>query len=188
MGSSPVSYLKTVAILAIAYLAVFLEASSGFLRHWLGAQIDVLPALMVYCGLSTGLVTLALTATLAGLWFDALSANPLGISILPQFLVGFVVFKLRDLILREEAYARFALGMAGGAAAPFLTLLLLWTGGYSPLVGWGSMWQWIVLTVGAGALTPVCFWFFDRLNTALAYSRTSESTFRPDREIKRGRN
>ena len=28
---------------------------------------------------------------------------------------------------------------------------------------------------------------FDWVNVALAYSRTAETTFRPDREIKRGR-
>jgi hypothetical protein len=36
-------------------------------------------------------------------------------------------------------------------------------------------------------LTPICFACFDWINAALAYSRTAESSFRPDREIKRGR-
>ena len=50
---------------------------------WLGAQIDLLPALMVYAALNAGLPTVALLAVFGGLWFDTLSANPLGISILP---------------------------------------------------------------------------------------------------------
>jgi len=174
-------------MLAVAYLAVFLESYLGVVRHWIGAQVDVLPVPMVYCGLSTGLITLALTAVVGGLWFDSLSSNRLGISILPQFVVGFSIYKARDLILREQPYARLAFGLIGSAAAPVLTLLLLWGGGYQPLVGWGSLWQWIVLTLGGGVLTPVCFWFFERLNAALNYSSRVDSTFRPDREIKRGR-
>ena len=181
------NYLGTIAILVVAYLAIFLEAYVSGIRDWLGAQVDCLPAVMVYCGLSAGLITITLTAVLAGLWFDSLSANPLGISILPQFLVGLAAYQTRDLLLREQPYARFLLGAIAGAAAPVLTILLLWGGGYKPLVGWGSIWQWIVLTFGSGALTPFFFWLFQRLNAALAYSRPSETTFRPDREIKRGR-
>ena len=88
MGSAPVNYLNTCAILLVAYLAVFLQASVTVVRNWIGVQIDLLPVLMVYCGLSTGLATLTLTAVLGGLWFDSLSANPLGVTILPLFLVG----------------------------------------------------------------------------------------------------
>lgn len=187
MGGLPVNYLNTVAVLLFAYLAVFVEASPGGLRNWLHTQIDLLPALMVYCGLSTGLITVGLTAVLGGLWFDTFSSNPLGISILPHFLVGFSVYKTRDLILRDQPYARLLLGFAASAAAPFLTVLLLLGGGYRPLIGWGSLWQWLVMALIGGLLTPVCCWFFERVNAALAYSRHSETSFRPDREIKRGR-
>jgi hypothetical protein len=182
-----VNHLNTAAILLVAYVAVFLEAYVGFLRNWIGTQVDVIPVLMVYCGLSTGLATLTATAVLGGLWFDSLSANPLGISVLPQFAVGFAIYRGRELILREQPYARFVLGVGASMAVPFLTLVLLWGGGYRPLVGWGSLIQWLVLGLAGGLLAPICFWFFDRLNKALAYSRPSETTFRPDREIKRGR-
>jgi hypothetical protein len=188
MGGPAVNSLTTVAVLAVAYLGIFLESYSHWLRTWLGAQIDIMPALMVYCGLSTGLFTMTATAVLAGLWFDSFSANPLGISILPQFLVAFITYQARDVILREQPYARFILGMAASAAAPLLTVLFLLGGGFRPLLGWGSLWQWLVVSVGGGILTPVFFWFFDRVNSALLYRRTAESTFRPDREIKRGRN
>ena len=35
----------TVFILAVAFVGVFLQASSDLPRHWLGAQIDLLPAI-----------------------------------------------------------------------------------------------------------------------------------------------
>src|ERR1700690_1508002 len=89
---------RTILILAAAFLAVFGEATFPVLRHWLGAQVDLLPVLMVYAALTADIATVSLLAVLGGLWFDALLANPLGISILPLFAVGFVIYLRRDLI------------------------------------------------------------------------------------------
>lgn len=187
MGRSPLTWLNTAAILIVAYLAVFLQARVTLVRNWIGVQPDLLPALMVYCGLSVGLPTIALTAVAGGLWFDSLSSNPLGATVLPLLVVGVVVYKLRDLLLRDQPYARLLLGGAAGAAVPLMTVLLILADGYKPLIGWGSLWQWVVLALGGAALTPLCFWIFERITAALAYTRTTETTFRPDREIKRGR-
>ena len=43
---------------------------------------------------------------LGGLWFDSLSANPLGVSVLPLFLVGLAIHLNRELILRDQAFAQ----------------------------------------------------------------------------------
>jgi hypothetical protein len=56
-----------------------------------------------------------------------------------------------------------------------------------PLLGWFSIWQWLVMAVGGALATPVWFWIFDRLLFALSYRPVNETSFRPDREIKRGR-
>ena len=64
------NWLNTIALLLVAFLAVFLESYVRFLRNLLGAQIDLLPALMVYASLTTGISTVALLATLGGFWFD----------------------------------------------------------------------------------------------------------------------
>ena len=47
-----------------------------------------------------------------GLWFDSLSANPLGITILPLLAIGFVIQLRRDLILRDQSFAQFVIGVA----------------------------------------------------------------------------
>ncbi len=39
--------VHSILILAVAFVAVFVEATWNLPRHLLGAQIDVLPALMV---------------------------------------------------------------------------------------------------------------------------------------------
>ena len=179
--------LQTILILAVAFLAVFGEATFPVLRHWLGAQVDLLPVLMVYAALNTDLATVSLLAVLGGLWFDALSANPLGISILPLYAVGFLICARRDLILRELSFAQLVLGTVASAAVPALSILLLLSGGKQPLIGWGSIWQWIVMVAGGAAATPLVFALFNWCNHALGYQPRTETSFRPDREIRRGR-
>jgi rod shape-determining protein MreD len=180
--------LNSILILLAAFLAVFWEAAFNGIRHLLGAQIDLLPALIVYASLSANLVTLAFTAVLGGLFFDALSANPLGITVLPLIIVGLLIYSQRELILREQVFAQFVLGLAASAIVPALSVLLLLTKGQSPLLGWGSLWQWIVMSVGGGVATPILFQLFDLFDRTLNYRRTTETSFRPDREIRRGRN
>ena len=119
--------LQTILILAVAFLAVFGEATLAGLRQWLSAQVDLLPALMVYAALNADVVTVSLLAVFGGLWFDALSANPPGVSILPLFAVGFVIWLQRELILRELPFAQLVLGAIASAIAPALSVLVLLT-------------------------------------------------------------
>jgi rod shape-determining protein MreD len=177
----------TILILVAAFLAVFAEAAIDGPRHWLGAQVDLLPALMVYAALRTNLATITLLAVFGGLCFDALSANPAGVTMLPLFLAGLALHIRRELILRDQPFAQFVLGAAAGAAVPALTLLLLLTGGFSPLVGWGSLWQIIVMSLGCGMMTPLVFSAFDLCQRALSYRPVTQTSFRPDRDIRRGR-
>ena len=179
---------QTILILSGAFLAVFGEAMFALPRHLFGAQIDLLPALMVYAALNAGLPTLALLAVLGGLWFDTFSANPLGITILSLFAIGFLIYQRRDLILRDAPFAQFVLGAAASAAAPALTLLMLLSGSKEPLIGWGTIWQWLVMTAGGGLAAPVIFSLMHCCNRALGYQERTETSFRADREIQRGRN
>ncbi len=181
------NYLSFIALIAVTYLTVFLTAWQSGTRNWLGVQLDFLPALMVYCGLSVDWGTLSVIAVLGGLWFDSLSANPLGISILPLFLIGFVIERNRGLILRDQTYAQFCLGAAASVSAPILTLLMLLSMGNKPLFGWGSIWQWVIMGALGGASAPFYFRLFARIETAFNFQRHPEPSFRPDREVKRGR-
>jgi hypothetical protein len=171
-------------ILGFAFLAVFGEATIAAPRSLLGAQIDLLPALMVYAALNADIVTLSLLAVLGGMWFDSLSANPLGVSVLPLMTAGFPIYLRRDLILRGLPFAQFVLGAAASALVPALTLLLLLNSGKLPLIGWGSLWQWIVMIAGGAVATPFIFSLGEWCGTALGYRRHAEMGFRPDREIR----
>jgi cell shape-determining protein MreD len=179
--------LRTILILAAAFLAVFVEAVFPLFRNLLGAQIDLLPALMIYAALNTNAAGVSLLAVCGGLWFDSLSANPPGISILALFAVGFPIYLRRDLILRELPFAQLVLGAIASALVPALTVLLLLTGGQQPLLGWGSIWQWLVMTGGGAIATPVVFSLLTSCNHALGYQPRTETSFRSDREILRGK-
>ncbi|MEI6195152.1 MAG: rod shape-determining protein MreD [Verrucomicrobiota bacterium] len=179
--------LNSFLVLAFAFLAVFGQAVFPGVRHLLGAQVDLLPVLMVYAALNTNVATVALLAVLGGLCFDALSANPLGVTILPLFIVGFAILSQRELILHKLSFAQIVLGAVACAVVPALTVLLLLTAGAQPLLGWGSLWQWLVMTAGGAVATPVLFALFAWCNHALGYQPRTETSFRPDREIHRGR-
>jgi cell shape-determining protein MreD len=179
--------VNSIFILVLAFLAVFMEASFGGFRRVLSVQVDVLPGLMIYAALSSGMITVSLLATLGGLWFDSLSANRLGVSIVPLFLIGVVVQQFRHLILRDQTYAQLVLGFTASGFAPLLTLVILFSCGAEPMVGWGFVWQWFVMTLLGGLLVPLYFRLFDKVYATLGYERIVESSFRQDREIARGR-
>ena len=181
------SALQTILILLAAFLAVFWAAAFPGTSHWLKAQIDLLPALMVYASLRAGPALIVVLAVWGGLCFDSLSANPFGVSLFPLLVVGFAIYLRRDLILRDQPYAQFVMGLAASALTPLLTVLVLLTGGQSPLLGWGSLWQWLVMSLGGAVAAPIFFFVFDWCDRTFGYRRATESSFRPDREIRRGR-
>jgi cell shape-determining protein MreD len=128
-------HLQTIALLVVAFLAVWTEATFGWPRRWLGTQIDLLPVLVIYAALFAGVPALALVSVLGGMWFDSLSENPLGVSVLPLFAVGLVASHFRELILREQSHAQLLLGLAAGALVPLGTLLIIMAVGVTPLIG-----------------------------------------------------
>jgi len=180
------NWQRTVLTLIVTFLAVFCQAAINAPRQWLGAQVNVLPPLVVYCAVNTEVATLTLVAVCGGLWSDTLSANPLGISVLPLFWLGLALHRWRDVLLRELAYAQCVLGLAASLLVPLGTLLLLVTAGESPLVGWGSLWQLGVMGIGGAALTPLFFRLLERLVRWFTHPPAVWLSFRSDREIKRG--
>lgn len=184
------SRVNLIVILMVAFLCVYAQAAFQGLRNVLNTQIDLLPALMVYVALSADIIAVAILAVVGGVLFDTLSANPLGISILPLFFIGLSLQIRHDLILRDMTYAQFVVGCCVCAAMPLLTLTGMWILGERPIISLGSLWQWFVMTLGGGLATPLFFRLFDRLENALTYSSGpayNESMARQDREIKRGR-
>lgn len=187
MGAFSMNWLPTVFLIVSTLLAVFWESAFPLVRDVTGAQIHLLPGLMVFAALNTGITNTAIVALLGGLGFDSLSANPLGVSVLPLFLIGFLIQTQRDLILRTHTFAQSVLGAAASAAWPVMTVLLLMTSGKQPLIGWSSLWQLAVVTAGGAIVTPLIFELYAWVERTFGYDRVTESSFRLDREIRRGR-
>ncbi len=179
--------VMSVCLIAAAYLLVFLEALGFPFRHWLGTQIDFLPGLMVYAGLKGGLVNSISIALIGGILFDSVSANPLAISVLPLLVVGGIAHWNREVVLQDQLFAQFVLGTISSAAAPLMTVVSLYGIGASPLLGWGSLWQWLLLALGGGLATPLIFQTLIRFEKAFSHPPLLETSYRADREIKRGR-
>jgi rod shape-determining protein MreD len=178
---------RLLSILFVAYLVVFAQSHFGFVRHVIGAQVDALPSLLVFTGLTSSLPAVVVAAVASGLWLDCLSANPLGLSILPLALAGMVAHGFRSILLRDDFGTRYLLGLTASAAAPLVTLGLLFVAGEEPLYrGWFA-WRWLAgAAIGAGFM-PVFFIVFARLDQALNYVPEPSTGFRADREIDRGR-
>ncbi|HEY1172927.1 MAG TPA: hypothetical protein VGH19_16280 [Verrucomicrobiae bacterium] len=179
--------LTLTVIMAATFGIVFAQSTVDFIRVWLGAQIDLLPALIVYAALTGNPLLTSLIAVFGGLWLDSLSLNPLGITIGPLMIAGMVLMHFRELVLREQLSAQIIIGMVAGAAVPLLVVLLSITLGKQPLLGWGSLWQWLVMSVGCGLATPLIFRVFDLVDHWLSYQPLPETTFNHNREMKRGR-
>ena len=178
---------RPILILIAALLAVFVETQFNLPERLLAVRIHLLPAVVVYAALRSGLGMLTLVATVGGLWLDSLSANPLGISAIPLILAGVLMRHFESLLLRDLPYAQFMLGAGAAAMLFFLSLGILLSIHQEPVIGWATFWQGAVSSVATGALTPLCFLALDRVDRALTYQPAPESSFRQDREIKRGR-
>ena len=187
MGRTSMNLWVALCLAVGVYGMIFLQASSESVRQWLGAQVDFIPGLMVYLALGHAPRVIILTAVVAGALHDSLTAGPMGISILPLALVGSAVHLNKTLILREQRYAQIILGMTASAAVPAFSVILLHLAGEHPLLGWGSLWQWAVMTAVGGFATPLWFFLFGRIERALSHPAIPEATLREDRQIERGR-
>lgn len=181
------NWFNNIALTVTTYLLVWLQSTFNEFRSLTGVQIDLLPSLVVYAALRSNLSGLTIVAVLGGLLYDSVSANPLGVTMLPLFAVGTAIQHAREFILRDQGYAQMVLGLAASAGVPLIALLILVNIDAQPLVGWFSLWQWVVNSVVGALFTPVWFKIFDLIGLVLNYRPLGQSSFRPDREIKRGR-
>ena len=125
---------------------------------------------------------------LGGLWFDSLSANPLGVTILPLFVVGFPIYLRRELILRELLFAQFVLGAVASAARAAADAAAAVDTPANAAARLGFALAMACDDAGGGAADAGFFPLFDWLQPRAGYQPRTETSFRPDREIRRGRN
>ena len=181
------SRLEIISILLTAWLAVGFEISFDGFRHWFGAQVSLLPALMVHAALSSSLSSVALLAIVGGLAHDSFSANPLGVTTLALAFTGTLLHLKRDLVLRDQIYAQVLMGFLASSLVPACVVLALMnTHNPVPLTG-RLLGQWLVMAIGGAVATPLVFRLFAQLNRWFTYQPLPESHYRATRQIKRTR-
>ena len=183
----PTNWVTLLVFLITGYAVIFAQARVDAVRDLAGVQPDLLPGMMVYAAMAFPLETVMICATVFGLLFDSFSMNALGTSVVSLAAVGFLASRYRDLLLSEHFTTHWVLGLLASALAPVISYVVLRLQDARPLVGWGSAWHWGIMTAGGGAVTPLWFKVFNRLDDALRYKEIPESTFRPDRQIARGK-
>ncbi|HTI68476.1 MAG TPA: hypothetical protein VMF06_00810 [Candidatus Limnocylindria bacterium] len=208
------NWLPSLLLFVVTWVTLFAQTQFPVIRDHFGFPINLLPALVVYAALSLDMWVSCLFGVLAALLRDSLSESRFGVSVAPIFLAGFILQLRRHLILRDQRFAQFWLGAGAGWFITLATLgisslgnrepvtdffLPAAPGGSAPLFEttayglkeplWSvlSLWQLVVAGVMNGLACPVCFKLFDWLRGFFEYRPMEMSSFRPDREIKRGR-
>lgn len=179
--------LETIAILLAAWLAVAFEVSFNGFRNWFGAQVSLLPALMVYVALSSSLPSVALLAIVGGLAQDSFSANPLGVTTVALALTGVLLHYKRDLVLRDQVYAQVMMGFLASALVPACVVLALMNTHNPVPLTWRLLVQWLVMAGGGAVAAPLVFRLFALMGRLFTYQALPESHYRETRQIKRTR-
>ena len=180
-----------IVVLCIIFIGIFLATVINTPREWLGAQFEITPLIVAYVALRGSAGEAAFAAAFGGLFLDSLSMNPLGISILPLFLIAVVLQSSKEIMVVNSTYTQFIVGLCAGAASPVLTMfMMLLVDGPEPMLGWVTLWHLTRLSLPCGLLSPILFKTMDRLDGMLtypSYPQISESMVSGNRQIKRGK-
>ncbi|MGC8742470.1 MAG: rod shape-determining protein MreD [Verrucomicrobiia bacterium] len=182
------NYSHTIFLVIIGYLAIALEATLfATIRGFTGINLDPLPAIIACSGLLSPIETIILVSLILGFMFDSISANPLGITAISLAIPGLLIHLGQGILVKKEWQTQFLSGVFAGALQPFISLFLLITMRYKPIFSVDSVFLISISAVICGFITPGVFKFLNWMDTTFNYSRVKTSSFRQDREIKRGR-
>lgn len=182
------NFSHTIFLVMIGYLIIALNATLfGKLRAISGLDIQLLPAIVACSGLISSIETILLVSFIIGLMFDSISANPLGVTSISLAIPGVLIYSAQNLFVKNQWQTQFLSGVFAGLLQPLVVLFLLLTFGYEPVFSADSI---LILGLSAligGFFTPWIFKFVNWMDKNFNYSQVKTSSFRPDREIKRGR-
>lgn len=181
------NWMSPAMVLLAGWLAVFAQTQMVWARVVLGAPVSVVPALLVYGSFTHGLGLVTALSAVVGLGADALSGSRVGLGMVMPFAAGFLLNTRRHLLLRDQRYAQFWLGLGAGVALPLGHALALHAAHAEPALGWHSIRSLLALGLLNGVACPACFLLFDRLRGALEYPVEPTSFQAGAREMKRGR-
>lgn len=161
-------------LMIAAIVAVFISTQFYMFRSLVGVPVNLLPGLIVYTALRSHITGLFIISAFTGLLTDSLSASPLGTSILPLMMTGFLVQLKKDWLLSSQVFAQFILGLLAGALIPLLDVTLVFMmlpeSMNPPVLSGSFLWQWLALISTSGLMTPVVFKVLDAIRISLTSS------------------
>ena len=175
------------SMILIAIGVVYLEARWTVIEGGWRGQIDLLPVFAAYAALHGRIGVMAGVAVLGGCWFDLLSANPLGISMMSLFLTAYMLHGMHEVLLKGQMAAQFFVCVLAGALNPVIAGVILWVMGTGPMLGWGVIWQVLINAVCCGLAGPVLFLILNQLDQSLSYAPVAKPWNRPVVEVKRSK-
>src|SRR5687768_2291282 len=135
-------WVSVLVFLLTGYVLIFAQARVSALRDAIGTQPDFIPGLMVYAGLAFRVEVILLCATVLGILFDSLSANPLGTTVMTLTAVGLIGGRFREFLLSDQFTTHWVLGLMASGIAPVFAAAVCKLAGGDPLLGWSSAWHW----------------------------------------------
>ncbi|MBG87120.1 MAG: rod shape-determining protein MreD [Verrucomicrobiales bacterium] len=167
---------QIITLVIAIYFAVFLEVRADFTREWFGAPLSLLPALVVYAAIQYPVWGITLVAVCGGLWIDAFSATPLGVSVASMFALGFLLNRKKEILTHDHPIVRILLGLAVGTLYPLANYFLvsMISGGTSfNLTQIGSAAFCAIITA---IVTPFAFRIFARLHRTFTFRSMRETS------------
>jgi rod shape-determining protein MreD len=155
--------LNRTLLIVVAVLLVVIQSTAANIISIQGAKLELLPALIVYCSMSSNIRTALLVAVCGGLFQDVLSAGRLGLSALPLCGIAVVFSNFRPLLFREFFVIQSLLGaMAAFFTSVWMVLCQLVAAGHNTVSAHTiATVFWVVL--GSAVVTPLLFRVLDGL-------------------------
>lgn len=158
---------KTFLFLAVV-LAMALQCTLAAVVNISGAKLELVPAMVVFAALFANWRRALFVAVAGGLLFDALSYQPLGLSVAPLAVATVAINHFQRVLYRRNILLQIALGGATSFAVSVWTWMLLrFTATPLPLQ-LDILEKIVLIALLAAAGTPLLLWL---LNIAARLTR-----------------
>ncbi len=152
---------KTFLFVAVV-LAMALQCALAAVVNLAGVKLDLMPAMVVFGALFASWNRALFVAVACGLLLDALSFQPLGMSVAPLAVGAAAINHFQRVLYRDNILLRAALGGAISLAASLWTWLLLqFSTTPLPLQFWIAA-KMALIALLAALGTPPLLWLLNR--------------------------
>jgi len=159
--------MAIVILIFTSALIVWFQAVGSPLGGWFGVKTDLLPALMVYAGLTVGARGVVTVGIVGALMQDALSVMPLGVTVLPLCVIGLAAHQWQAYLSRDEKAQQLLLGAIATFGASAVVLVTLAMKGQGVGFSFWLLLRLLGVTLVGTIACPIFFAALDRVNRLL---------------------